>query len=168
MPLPAVSRGSLAAFLLVTLLFILPLSAHATQYFSLGAGDFDILHASSDAVDFTGEWRGNPFFNHFLPVIGLEMNTEAGKYGFAGFNYDWEFMPNWILTPSAVAGVWSRGESTHLGGPFEFREGLELDYRLADGIRVGGRFTHMSNADIYEHNPGAETLSAIVSIPFGN
>lgn len=40
----------------------------------------------------------------------------------------------------------------------EFRSGLEIAYRLANGHRVGMIYYHLSHANIYEDNPGSNSL----------
>jgi len=151
--------------LITALVFSQIPAANATQYLTGGIGRFDFTGTHTDSMDFAAEWRGNPFLYGFLPVIGAEVNTDSGMYGFVGINYDWEFNPNWYLTPSVAIGGWRRGDSTDLGGALEFREGLELDYKFPEGYRAGARFTHISNTGIYAQNPGEESLMATFSIP---
>ncbi len=140
-------------------------AAHATQYFTGGAGWFDFSHSSADSANFMGEWRGNPFKCGILPVVGATVNTDGGVYGYVGVHYDWEFSPNWVLTPGIAAGVWSRGSSFDLGGTVEFNESLELDYKFAGDYRAGVRIAHLSNASLYDYNPGANSLMATFSVP---
>ncbi|SMC24456.1 Lipid A 3-O-deacylase (PagL) [Desulfacinum hydrothermale DSM 13146] len=44
----------------------------------------------------------------------------------------------------------------NVGGAFQFTEDLGVDLELLKGLSVGYRFQHLSNAGIYEHNPGLD------------
>ncbi|MBW1852148.1 MAG: acyloxyacyl hydrolase [Deltaproteobacteria bacterium] len=43
-----------------------------------------------------------------------------------------------------------------LGGAFAFIEEVGLSYSLGWNLEAGYQFRHMSNADIYDHNPGLD------------
>jgi len=45
----------------------------------------------------------------------------------------------------------------NLGGPFQFTSHVGLNFIFADHFHIGYRLQHMSNAIIYEHNPGLNT-----------
>ena len=47
----------------------------------------------------------------------------------------------------------------------EFRSGIEVAWRFDNRSRLGVEFTHISNAGIYDRNPGTETLTVNYSIP---
>ena len=42
----------------------------------------------------------------------------------------------------------------NFGGPIQFINHLGISFRVTDALVIGYRFQHMSNADIYAHNPG--------------
>ena len=52
-----------------------------------------------------------------------------------------------------------------MGGPIEFRSGIELAYRLENGLRLGLGWDHRSNLEIYPSNPGVEMVHLRLSIP---
>ena len=45
----------------------------------------------------------------------------------------------------------------NLGGPIQFTSHVGLNFIFADHFQIGYRLQHMSNAIIYEHNPGLNT-----------
>lgn len=136
----------------------------AQEYVTLSAGSWDV--ADENAPNFGVEYRGTPFWYGLLPIAGVQANTDGGIYGYAGLNYDWEFANNWFLIPTVAVGAYEDGgDSKELGGVVEFRSGIELDYRLANSHRLGLSVHHLSNADIYDHNPGAEQVMLTYSIP---
>ncbi len=44
-----------------------------------------------------------------------------------------------------------------LGGPIQFTSHIGLNFIFADRVHLGYRLQHMSNAILYEHNPGLNT-----------
>ena len=51
----------------------------------------------------------------------------------------------------------NQGADTDLGNDAEFYSQLRLEYKLENGAKIGLGIGHISNADIGDHNPGAET-----------
>lgn len=95
------------------------------------------------------------------PTLGGMATSDGALYAYAGFRFGvplgktraWRFTPQW------AAGLYyypPGGRS--LGGLVEFRSGVELSRRVANGARVGLLFYHLSNAGFYERNPGSESL----------
>lgn len=92
------------------------------------------------------------------PVIG-GMATRAGTfYGYLGFRTDVPMDGRWIFSPFCGAGYYSFGGGRDLGGELEFRSGFEVAYELEEGERIGLTLYHLSNAGLYERNPGSESL----------
>lgn len=44
----------------------------------------------------------------------------------------------------------------NFGGPIQFISHVGISFKLSDNLGVGYRFQHMSNASIYDRNPGLE------------
>ena len=65
----------------------------------------------------------------------------------------------------AMTGLYFDNGGFDLGGPIEFRSGIELGYETRHGWRMALLYDHRSNAGIYEDNPGIETVQVKVSIP---
>ena len=64
-----------------------------------------------------------------------------------------------------MTGLYEPGQGTDLGGPIEFRSGIEVMHELSDGWRIGAGWDHRSNLDIYSINPGLETTFIRLSVP---
>lgn len=95
------------------------------------------------------------------PTVGAMATSDGALYAYAGFRIGmplgetgtWRFNPQW------AAGLYDPppgGRS--LGGPVEFRSGIELSRQVRNGARIGLLFYHLSNAGFYERNPGSESL----------
>jgi hypothetical protein len=65
--------------------------------------------------------------------------------------------------PFTGAGLYEEGDGKDLGGPVEFRSGLEVAVRAGARWWVGLSYYHLSNAVLYDRNPGEESLVLVVS-----
>lgn len=115
------------------------------------------------------EYRFSDIFYGLRPTVGMFISSETDKYGYAGINWDIPLIDHQLfLTPNFMVGLYDDGNSSvDLGGPIEFRSGLELSYQFQNQHRVGIAFNHISNASIYDKNPGTETLLVNWAIPVG-
>ena len=66
-----------------------------------------------------------------------------------------------------VQGGYHGGDSTGLGGVFQFRLSLDVAFRFDNGHRLGVRGAHISNAGVNEQNPGEDELFLTYSVPLG-
>lgn len=103
------------------------------------------------------------------PAVGAMATGDDALYGYLSFRIplaelwpdDWP--ERWRVVPHLGVGVYDRGEGKDLGGPVEFRTGLEVGYRTGRRWWVGLNFYHLSNAVLYDLNPGEESLVLTVS-----
>lgn len=143
-----------------------PAGPFAIQSMSASFGRYGIFRGQED-FEVGAELRSAPRRFHFLPgwvpevspVVG-GMFTRAGTfYGYLGLRTDIPMDGQWVFSPFWGAGFYSTGAGGRdLGGELEFRSGFELAYQLADDERVGLTLYHLSNAGLYERNPGSESL----------
>ena len=102
----------------------------------------------------------------FGQAIGLSYGDESGSW--IGYGWTWEtyFGKSPFYTQlHAMPGLYAAGDDFDLGGPIEFRSGIELGYEAKNGWRYGLSYDHRSNAGIYDNNPGIETVQFRVSVP---
>ena len=159
--------GTVATFSICFLTFsTLPAFAEKPSFVSVSVGAFDI-NDDTKAVEFRGEYRSNIKIWHFTPIFGLSGTDDKGIYGFSGLGMDLYFGQRIVLTPSASLVGYYKGDGKNLGGEFQFRTGGELAWRFNNWSRLGVGFHHISNAGIYNDNPGAEILALTYSLPFG-
>jgi len=160
-------RTALAAAVLATGLSAAPAVAQESDgdpaFLTFGAG---IVNITEDDVygDFRLEYRHDERFFYVKPMVGIQGFSDGSFYGYAGFNIDLYFGNRWVLSPNFGVGGYS-GEELKLGNELEFRSGLELAYRFDDRSRLGIHFSHISNANIGEKNPGTESLVINYSLP---
>lgn len=130
------------------------------SYVHVGVGGFDILDRVRSARPSAAgelEVRLGEKFRGIGPAIGVVANSRGGVFGYASAYADLRYR-GFILTPFAGMGGYSRGNSSNLGGRFQFRLGAGAAWPLQNGDLVGIRVAHISNAGIHAYNPGAEEL----------
>lgn len=132
--------------------------------FSLGIGIAGIGNETTLAES-RFEYRfQKKFFSIISPMTGLMVFSDGSKYLFAGFNLIDYFGKRFMVAPNFAFGAYQNGGKKNLGGVIEFRSGVEVGYQLIDKLMLGVAFHHLSNASIYDHNPGTETLSLILTV----
>lgn len=138
--------------------------SEGTDVLTLGAGAFDFNDEDS-AGEVRAEYRFIQRPLGLTPLIGIQVNTDGGVFGYGGFGYDVYFGRHFVVTPQATMGGYDRGQSKDLGGVFQFRTGVEFAYRFDNRYRVGIALHHISNAGIHDENPGTNILVLTVSMP---
>jgi lipid A 3-O-deacylase len=142
---------------------LLAAPALAQEHLTFSAGAFDM--DDDQSANFGIEYRGNAFWHDLEPMAGVQVNGDKGVYGYVGLNYDWQFATDWYLTPNFAVGAYDEGSSKDLGGVLEFRSGIEVGYAFENNYRLGLAVHHLSNASIYDDNPGVEQVMLTYSIP---
>ncbi len=148
---------------------------------SIGGGwfDFDRNSPRRAAADFRLEHRwgmsllpmasslfeGLDTYFQVHPMVALETTHRGQLYGGGGFAFDFLVGRNVVITPTALVGLYFRGDGKHLGSVVEFRSGLEAGWRFDNDVRLTGFISHVSNAGLTSHNPGANTVGGYVHIP---
>ena len=61
------------------------------------------------------------------------------------------------LTPSFSPGIYTVGDGKDLGSPLEFKSEVQLSIDLLPGSKLGYSQSHISNADLGDKNPGADS-----------
>ncbi len=72
---------------------------------------------------------------------------------------------HYVIAPSFSAGLWSDGDGKDLGHTIEFRSQLEAGYRFDNDMRITAAFSHISNGDLGDDNPGVELGTLYFSVP---
>lgn len=120
-------------------------------------------------VDIGGEYRFSALNYGFRPVVGGLVNFKGDVYGYGGFVVDVPLYKDriWFI-PGAAAGAFAHGDGRDLGGVLEFRTSAEIAYRFDNNQRLGVAIFHLSNAGIYDRNPGTESITVNYSIPLAS
>lgn len=129
------------------------------------SGVFDPL-VDGGSYEMGTEFRYAPrrfsFLPRFVPALAPTAGVIAGSTGslyiYGGVHADFPLGERWTFTPGWATGLYYRSPQFDLGGPLELRTSVELSYRLANGSRVGVCLYHLSNAGLFNRNPGSESL----------
>lgn len=149
-------------------LFMLGATPAQADDIALALGKFNALRTHDRAEQFGLEYRFDEFGYNIRPIVGAFATTDGGAYGYAGFNWDVELMPKQLyLIPNFAVGAYHEGSGKDLGGALEFRSGIELAYQFQNAHRIGVALNHLSNASIYNKNPGTESVILTYSLPVG-
>ena len=154
-----------AAAAAVVLLAGRPAAAQAPVAIELSGGVYEVLGervVAEAGVELLGRPYPLPGLPRFVPdpaPIGGVMATGDGSvYAYAGFRLDFPVTRRFTVTPNWAVGLYDKGDGRDLGGTVEFRSALDLAYQVGRRAAVGLSFYHLSNAGLYDPNPGSESL----------
>ncbi len=158
---PATAGKALLALALVS---AWPTAAEETRSLAISAGVFNVSK-SETSVEAGVEYRV-PIGTWGLTAAGGLSGTEDGAiYIFGGLRRDIRVADGWWLTPALGLALYDDGDGKDLGGPVEFRSAIELSYEWPKRYRLAVAIYHLSNAGIYDLNPGANSLILTYSFP---
>lgn len=151
--------------LLVLLLAAAPIAAvePLSLAFSGGVSNFN---KSETRFELGSEVRFPTDLWGLAVATGLYVNHDRSAWVFAGLRRDFSlFDSSWIVTPAFAVSLYSQGDGKDLGGPIEFRSALEIGYEWPSRRRLAFAIYHLSNAGIYDRNPGMNSLILTYSFP---
>ena len=169
--------------LLTTFIFSNTAFTKGTNVFGLGI--YDIKFDGSEknqAADFRYEYRSDkslfdigPEEDNFFflkPFFGVEYTNDSASYFLTGIYFEDNLgelfegdKSKLYFTPSFGAGIYNDGAGKKLGNDLQFRTAFEVSYELKNKNRIGISFSHISNANLGDKNPGVEVLSFSYQIP---
>ena len=132
---------------------------HQLNFFS---GVFDINTSSKKSSELFGIQHSNEdlfrdtSLGKFSPITGFMMTMDSTSYFYTGVQAEYK-IGKLNLTPSFSPGIYSMGDGKDLGSPLEFKSELQLSVDLLPGTKLGYSQSHLSNADLGDKNPGADS-----------
>ena len=136
-----------------------PSDSHQLNFFS---GVFDINTSSKKSSELFGVQHSNEdlfrdtFLGKLSPITGLMMTADTATYFYTGVQAEYK-IGKLNLTPSFSPGLYSMGDGKDLGSPLEFKSEIQLSIDLLPGTKLGYSHSHLSNADLGDKNPGADS-----------
>ncbi len=172
--------------LLGILIFLFSTSAISKGTNVFGLGVYDVKFDGSEknqSMDLRYEFRSDealldigPKEDNFFflkPFFGLEYTNDRASYFLTGIYFEDNLgelfegnKSKYFFTPSFGVGVYNDGAGKKLGNEIQFRTSFELSYELKNNNRIGISFSHISNANLGDKNPGVEILSFSYHIPY--
>ena len=135
------------------------------------AADLRYEYRSDESLLDVGPEEDNFFF--LKPFFGIEYTDDSASYFLTGIYFEDNLgelfegdKSKFYFTPSFGAGIYNDGSGKKLGNDLQFRTSLEVSYQLKNKNRIGISFSHISNANLADKNPGVEILSFSYHIPY--
>ena len=172
-------------FTIILILFFSNISfSKGTNVFGLGIYDIKFDGSEKDqAVDLRYEYRSDkslldigPEEDNFFflkPFFAIEYTDDSASYILTGIYFEDNLgelfegdKSKFYFTPSFGAGIYNDGSGKKLGNDLQFRTSFEVSYELKNKNRIGISFSHISNANLADKNPGVEILSFSYHIPY--
>ena len=136
-----------------------PSGSHQFNFFS---GVFDITTSSKKSSELFGIQHSNEnlfrdtSIGKLSPITGMMVTADSASYFYTGVQAEYK-IGKLNLTPSLSPGLYSMGDGKDLGSPLEFKSELQLSVDLLPGTKLGYSQSHLSNADLGDTNPGADS-----------
>jgi hypothetical protein len=139
---------------------------------SFYAGTFDVIDKEGDdKTNLYGIEHKNPnlfrntFLGKFSPVTGAFMTGNSSVYLYTGIEGQYGVGPLKIL-PSFTPGFYEKGGGKDLGSALEFKSEIKLGLDIFENSKIGYSYSHISNNDWGERNPGTDNQQVTFSKNF--
>ena len=119
---------------------------------------FGVEHKNKDL--FRDTWIGK-----FSPTTGAFVTGKNSIYLYSGIEADYNLGPV-NISPSFAPGYYEAGNGKNLGSALEFKSQLKIGIDLFQNTNLGYRYSHISNNDWGDVNPGTDNQSINLSKKF--
>ena len=159
--------------LIFTILFssVLP-AGESNNELSFYTGTFDVIDKEGDdKTSLFGMEHKNPdlfrdtFLGKFKPVSGTFITGDSSVYLYSGVEGQYGVGPIKIL-PSFTPGYYEKGDGKDLGSVLEFKSEIKVGLDLFDNTKLSYSYSHISNNDWGETNPGSDNQQITFSKNF--
>ena len=137
------------------------LKTEDNHQFSFFSGVFDMTNEAKNSELFGVQHSNEDLFKDtFLgkisPITGFMITDNTDTYFYTGVQAEYK-IGKLNLTPSFSPGIYTVGDGKDLGSPLEFKSEVQLSVDLLPGTTLGYSQSHISNADLGDKNPGADS-----------
>ena len=101
---------------------------------------------------------GRTQYGPLKPLFSASITNRGGLWIGAGFENKLKVINRLSASLTFMPGVYSQGGDEDLGGWLMFRSGVGLKYDLSNTTSVSVIYDHRSSGDIWDYNPGMETI----------
>ncbi len=160
--------------ILVSILFLNSnLSAQeSNKDISFYIGTFDTKdEVGDDKTNLFGIEHKNPnlfrdtFLGKISPITGGFISGKGSAYLYTGVEAQYDLGPLKIL-PSFTPGYYQKGDGKDLGDVIEFKSEVKIGFDIFENSKIGYSYSHISNNDWGETNPGADNQQFTFSKKF--
>ncbi|MEC7212493.1 MAG: acyloxyacyl hydrolase [Pseudomonadota bacterium] len=139
---------------------------------SFYTGTFDVIDKEGDdKTSLFGIEHKNPdlfrdtILGKFKPVSGAFITGNSSVYLYTGVEGQYELGPLKIL-PSFTPGYYEKGDGKDLGSILEFKSEIKLGLDIFDNSKLSYSYSHISNNDWGDSNPGTDNQQITFSKNF--
>ena len=139
---------------------------------SVYTGTFDVIDKEGDdQTSLLGIEHRNPslfrntFLGKFSPVSGGFVTGNNSLYLYTGVEGQYGVGPLKIL-PSFTPGLYEKGDGKDLGSVLEFKSEIKVGIDLSENSQLGLSYSHISNNDWGDTNPGTDNQQITFSKNF--
>ncbi len=168
--------GTLAAIFLVASLTDMALTdcktgclapADATTRLTFQAAQIEFSDVKVGNEVYVGYDFGTSY-GPFQPTFGASVSDMGDVWVGAGAKWTTRRFSDGPLfvESSLMSGYFKQGDGPNIGGALQFRSALGVGYAFDNGMTLLAAYDHRSNADTQELNPGLETISLRLAVPF--
>ena len=150
----------------------LALADEENKEISVYTGTFDVIDKEGDdqTTLFGIEHRNpdlfrNTFLGKFSPISGGFMTGDSSVYLYTGVEGQYGIGRLKIL-PSFTPGYYEKGNGKDLGSALEFKSEIKLGLDIFENSKIGYSYSHISNNDWSETNPGTDNQQITFSKNF--
>ena len=148
------------------------LAEDGNKEISFYTGTFDVIDKEGDdQTSLFGIEHKNPdlfrdtFLGKFSPVSGGFMTGDSSVYLYTGVEGQYGIGRLKIL-PSFTPGFYEKGNGKDLGGALEFKSEIKLGFDIFENSKIGYSYSHISNNDWGDTNPGTDNQQITFSKNF--
>jgi lipid A 3-O-deacylase len=142
------------------------------QNISFYTGTFDTIDKEGDEkTSLMGiEHKNENLFRdtllgRFSPTTGGFVTRKSSVYLYSGIEADYNLGPI-NISPSFAPGYYEAGDGKNLGSALEFKSEVKIGVDLFKNSNLGYSYSHISNNDWGDINPGTDNQSVIFSKKF--
>tara|TARA_B110001452_G_scaffold160019_1_gene133153 strand:+ start:81 stop:584 length:504 start_codon:yes stop_codon:yes gene_type:complete len=139
---------------------------------SVYTGTFDLIDKEGDdKTTLFGIEHKNPnlfrdtLLGNFSPISGGFVTGSRSVYLYTGVEGQYGIGPIKIL-PSFSPGYYDKGNGKDLGSVLEFKSEIKIGFDLLNNTKIGYSYSHISNNDWGERNPGTDNQQITFSKNF--
>ena len=95
------------------------------------------------------------FLGKISPITGAFLTDKNSMYLYTGIQADYNLGPV-SIKPSFTPGYYEKGDGKKLGSALEFKSEIKIDFDIFKNSKFGYSYSHISNNDWGDINPGTD------------
>lgn len=105
------------------------------------------------------------FLGKISPITGAFLTDKNSMYLYTGIQADYN-LGLVSIKPSFTPGYYEKGDGKKLGSALEFKSEIKIDFDIFKNSKLGYSYSHISNNDWGDVNPGVDNQTITFSQKF--